>query len=187
MDFWNLRMSCSKNASNKCSISGTEEHCQANFLLYSEPARPSAFTIFHHQVLQWSTTTGASQMSLCGGRREQGGLILKLQSSIHPWWLLESPITHQQNMIAQFSSSVESYQYGCGRPQETQPWPFGLNYGKTITPSIQPMFHNKCSSVSWILYILPRKNKKNIPLTMHMLLLSQIPPTPNQPKQNVRI
>ncbi len=63
------------------------------------------------------------KMSLCGGRREQGGLILKLQSSIHPWWLLESPITHQQNMIAQFFSSLESYQYGCRRPQETQLWP----------------------------------------------------------------
>lgn len=84
---------------------------------------PPTFTIFCHQVLQWSTTTVTSQMSLCGGRREQGGLILKLQSSIHPWWLLEIPITHQQNMIAQFSSSLESYQYGCRRPQETQLWP----------------------------------------------------------------
>lgn len=69
-------------------------------------------------------------MSVCGGRGEQGGLILKLQSSIHPWWLLEIPITHQQNVIAQFSLSMERYQYGLRR---LSPDPLGLLWVR-ITP-----------------------------------------------------
>lgn len=135
------------------------------FLSDWEPARPPTFTVFCHWVLQWSTTTVVWQMYEClrvGVEENKGVWFLKLQSSIHPWWLLESPITHQQNVIAQFSSSLESYQYGWGRRQETQPWP---SWSESLqdkhsrcTPSIQPMFHNKHSSVIRILYMSPKNN-----------------------------